>query len=259
MSFSKEKLPKGQPISQYPELVYARNLFRAFLDRPNVLQALGYDLDHQLVASEVLSNINRHGRVHTKPQPRATFQSRIETVEVSLLRRGGYYLDALYYPEEEELVKLEGPEERLTYALQSEPSMIFYDIDCPQSVASFRMVPEWVGLEDIHKLTKHLYEGTEGIDIHLSLHERDRLTANLDDMISAVSTYRTWWESNQKDILSVVTNFEGKALSKRPRTIADNWLRYPLIEFQGRKWIPFGNQSSYEVPAEYPMTPEKLI
>lgn len=222
------------------EFEYGRNLYIHLFQDDTPFVNLGYPPSLRALAKKALYPLQDEVSMGPGPRPNLYFEGENEEWgTIYLLKHGGYILRAAVELPRYDFSTSFSEREKL------EAEFTFFESEGHGYVAFIDMIPEDVNYEDLNRLVPHLYEGTEiWSSSNVSLELSNQLSRLKSHLFSEVSTFRAVWiDEGTKLDLVVETDFSDKDDQVRnPQKYIDVWRRLPIIELDGKGWIPFGKK-----------------
>ncbi len=213
-----------------PDFEYARELFIQVFKDDTPLVNCGYTLSQLGIAKSALSALEEESiRIVLTPPPAFVDFGKLgsgRSVELFQLPHGGYKLDA-------------------EYNINDYNGIDFFEFPYHHSAAIFSAIPENVGLEDIPRLVKNLYEGSDSDLCDTHMVQRNPLTQRLNSVLDSLVTFRAFWVDERTKIdLVVETNFttETDRAEIGSEDVTHIWRRLPTQELEGQRWFIFGRK-----------------
>ncbi len=232
---SKPSSQEGNIILQ--EFEYGRELFVQLFKDDTPFVNLGYTPKQKALAKRALQHLEEEGSVsQTTPRTTSHFGIDDEFVTLFQLKHGGYGLHAIYAPAEYHMLGTDQQE-------KIRKELTFFEADFWGKVTFIDMIPEGVNYEDLRVLIPHLYQGNEVTLRNVPIEPANPLSKTKAFFFST-STYKAVWVDDITKLeLVVETDFADKDLEvRRPKQAIDVWRRLPVIELDGKSWVPFGKK-----------------
>lgn len=234
-------------VEQLYKLFNGQKLFEKLLEDKSLFMNLGYTEYQTALANTALSNLSRKGnvrRIGDKFLLGIGSDNDTQSIEIGLLRQGGYHLTGFYDYQEEDMrgKTLKEREEIANSKRATQP--IFSD--CDFFVANLRILPRSLADKPKEDLVRALYEGTEGTDKLVAMHERDDYTELASEHFSSVAIYQaSWMPGITNQDLVVSTNYTDKGDKRLEAKVdVEVWRRLSDISFNGKLWTLFGRLPS---------------
>lgn len=220
----KDSSPTEESI--YQDFQYARELFILLFQDDITFTNLGYTTRQRILTRHALAPLQEEVRVHLRPTPWAYSGDDDAGAQLSFLRSGGYNL--WVHCDVHGAMKVRDT---------------FFESEVQGTVAVIHMIPGDVDYNDIEGLVHHLLEGS-GVGRTVTLKQQSFLSSLESRVLPGTATYRaSWMDAETKLELVVETDVEAKeSKSPSPRKEIDIWRRLPIIEYEGKNWIPFGKK-----------------
>ena len=235
------------------DLVEAKNLWLSFFKDDSALTKLGYKPNQLPIVRSVLVPTLENPFEVIGDVKTAIFRNEDESKIVFLshkLRHGGVsvegYYDETHKTMKEERERFQDPQDALVVAiLKGNPHDFLFDFfdDERGVVLSARLLPVLDGKEDLEKLIKRLYEGTENsLKAHVDIWEHNAINESKAVLSPAINAlYNAVWIDD--DTMVVETDYDSKGegeFGEEGKKVVHVWRRLPEITVSGKNWTPWG-------------------
>lgn len=225
---------KGEPVP-IDDLSYAREVFIHLFQDESPFVNLGYTARHRATAKTVLKRLEEGGkaRVINTGETIAEFGRGPADATIARLRHGGYSLYGHYdWDDEKSLMEV------LLSISRGSIREGFFQSRPPELIVLTELLPVDTDWEDVNSLVKHLYEGVGGVQIRPR-----KILTSLASRVLPTSTYRARWTDEKTRLeLIVETGYMYKTAEpwEAEELEIESWRRLPIIEMEGKSWVPFG-------------------